>query len=153
VDARDEDTLTASDLARAVGVSPNTIVNWTERHDQPLRTVATVDGAVRFTWTHLEDFCNAHPRLPGVRKIRRRAIRAKPESSGEPADTQIEELKSVVRDLRSVASAHLQAAVEAARQAEEVARSHRVQVEHLATAFAAYDDALSQITAPSTLHD
>jgi hypothetical protein len=158
VRADDEETLTASELARMVGLSTSTITNWTERSEQPLQTVATVDGAIRFTWSHLDDFCHAHPSLPGVRKIRRRAQHGKQEGPGEattvlPEELQMEGLKSLVRDLRSAAHGYLQAALEGARQNEEAAISHRRQIEHFATAFAAMDAALTQLTAPSTIND
>jgi hypothetical protein len=64
-----------------------------------------------------------------------------------------ESLRAAVRDLRAAAHAHLQAALTAVRLAEETARAHREQLEHMATAFTAYDDALTQVTAPVTLND
>lgn len=65
----------------------------------------------------------------------------------------MEEIKSVARDLRNAANEGIEAALEAARLAEETARSHRIQLENFARMFAAYDAALSNITASSTFHD
>ncbi len=65
----------------------------------------------------------------------------------------MEEIKSIARDLRNAANEGIQAALEAARLAEETARSHRLQLERFAKMFAAYDSALGNITAPSTLND
>ncbi|SRR6266542_1657497 len=151
IDAEQEDSalLTAAELARAIGVSATTIKNWTELNNRPLKTVVTSDGAVRFTWSHLDEFCRTHPRLRGVMKIQRSA----PAAHNVAPTSQIEELKSLARDLRNAANSNLQAAIEAARQAEEAARAHRRQMEHLAASMAAYDAALTQLTAPSTIHD
>jgi hypothetical protein len=74
-----------------------------------------------------------------------------PATAGAPMD--VEALRAIARDMRIAAQAHLRAALAATRLAEETARSQREQLEHLATAFAAYDDALSQVTAPGTLND
>jgi transcriptional regulator with XRE-family HTH domain len=146
--------LTAAELARALGVSASTIWNWTKREPNPLRTVTTTDGAIRFTWIQLNKFREAHPRLRGVSKADRYA-RSPDEPS--PAQTavapQAEELKSIARDLRNAAHASLQGALEAARLAEETARSHRLQLEHFAQMMDAYDAALTNITAPSTVND
>src|SRR5260370_16917299 len=84
VRADDEETLTASELARMVGLSTSTITNWTQRSEQPLQTVATLDGAIRFTWSHLDDFCHPHPSLPGVRTIRRQSQHRNQQLPAEP---------------------------------------------------------------------
>jgi hypothetical protein len=65
----------------------------------------------------------------------------------------MEELKSIARDLRNAANESFQAALEAARLAEESARSHRLQVESFGRMMAAYEAALANITAPSTIND
>ncbi|MGH3939853.1 MAG: hypothetical protein ACRDTG_14735 [Pseudonocardiaceae bacterium] len=66
---------------------------------------------------------------------------------------EIESLRALARDLRNVAHQNLQALLATARHAEETARSHREQLEQLAASMAAYDGALSQLTAPSTMND
>ena len=144
--------LTASQLARELHVSPSTVWNWTKLERNPLKTVITVDCAVRFNWMQLEEFREANPRLPGLSKA--------PLNTGHdqapqalPAAAQAEELKAITRDLRNAANASLQAALEAARLAEESARSHRVQLEQIAQTVAALDAALGNLTAPSTMND
>ncbi len=149
----DEELLTASELARAAGVSASTIANWTSRADRPLQTVTTADGAIRYTWSQLQEFCSAHSKLQAARRIRRRALSGLQLKPEEASAVQLEELKSLTRDLRTAVHEVLQAAIEAARQNEEAARSHRLQLERFATAFAAYDAGLGQATAPSTLND
>jgi hypothetical protein len=148
--------LTAAELARHIGISATTIKNWTQREPRPLATVTASDGSVRFTWSHLNDFCNEHPGLRGVDKIRQRVVGKPPgpnPATEDPAKVESEDLKSIARDLRNAASSSIQIALEAARLAEETARSHRQQLEGLAQVIAAFDAALSQSTAPSTLHD
>lgn len=138
----------------ALGVSQSTVWNWTGRDHNPLETVTIADGITRFTWIQLNAFRKANPNLRGVNRLRRRAS-----SQGQPppvqaaATPQMEEIKSVARDLRNAANEGIQAALEAARLAEETARSHRIQLENFARMFAAYDTALSNITASSTPHD
>ncbi|MQA88067.1 MAG: hypothetical protein GEV03_26480 [Streptosporangiales bacterium] len=153
----DAELLTAAELAQRAGVAASTITNWTRLKRRPLQTVRTSDGAVRFTWSHLKEFCDANPRLRGVTKIRRRiAGQPLPRTAGSrPATTtpEFEDLKSLARDLRNAAHENLQAALAAARLAEETARSHREQIERLAAAMAAYDAALTQLTASSVPHD
>jgi uncharacterized membrane protein YccC len=144
----------AAELARMVGVSDSTISNWTKLDRRPLQKVVTSDGYVRFTWSHLEEFCRAHPGLRGVAKMRQHPSRSEPPPDQvDGSSLQIEELKSSLRDMRNAADASLQAAIEASRQAEEAARSHRRQLEHLATMVKAYDSAFAQITAPKTIND
>ncbi len=146
--------LTASQLASALGVSPSTIWNWTRRDRNPLETVTIADGIVRFTWIQLDAFRKANPNLRGVNRLGRRTSSQRQPPLVQAAVTpQIEEIKSVARDLRNAANEGIQAALEAARLAEETARSHRIQLENFARMFAAYDTALSNITASSTLHD
>jgi aminopeptidase N len=62
-------------------------------------------------------------------------------------------VRAVLRDLRAAASSNLRVALIASRHAEETARAHREQVEALAATLNAYDDLLTQVTAPRTLHD
>jgi transcriptional regulator with XRE-family HTH domain len=146
--------LTGAELARALGVSPSTVWNWTKRDSNPLKTVTTGDGEIRFTWIQLEEFRGANP---GLRGLNRSGEHAGRQDQGSPVATaaglQIDELKSVARDLRNAANASIQAALEAARLAEETARSHRVQLEHFAQLVTAYDAALSNITASSSIND
>jgi hypothetical protein len=145
--------LTAPELANILGVSPSTVWNWSRRARNPLRTVTTVDGAIRFTWIHLDEFCRANPSLRAVTRFGRRANIGEPQTVQAAAAPQIEELKSIARDLRNAANENFQAALEAARLAEESARSHRLQVESFGRMMAAYEAALANITAPSTLND
>jgi len=104
------------------------------------------------TVIQLEEFREANPRLPGLNKA--------PLNTGHdqvpqalPVAAHAEELKAITRDLRNAANASLQAALEAARLAEESARSHRVQLEQIAQTVAALDAALGNLTAPSTMND
>jgi hypothetical protein len=147
--------LSAAELARALGLSATTINNWTKLHSHPLQTVVTSDGHLRFTWSHLHEFCRAHPSLRGVAKIQQQPPHAEQIPLGQTTtpDSQIEGLKALARDLRNAASSNLQAALEAARRAEETAQSHRRELEHLATTMAAYDSALTSLTAPATMND
>jgi predicted DNA-binding transcriptional regulator AlpA len=154
----DDDLLTAAELARLTGVSASTFVNWT-RHNPALATVTLHDGAVRFRRRDVLEFCStASPRLRVTAKVQRalRPPTAAPPSrttaSTEPAP-EIEALRALARDLRNAAHQNLQAMLTAARLAEETARSHREQLEQLAASMAAYDAALSQLTAPSTMND
>jgi hypothetical protein len=146
--------LTAPELAKALGVGPSTVWNWTKRDNNPLRTVTTADGKTRFTWVQLEEFRRANP---GLRGLSRSQEHAGGQDQGTPVATapgmQVDELKSIARDLRNAANASIQAALEAARLAEETARSHRVQLEHFAQLVTAYDAALSNITASSSVND
>jgi hypothetical protein len=143
--------LTAAQMARELHVSPSTIWNWTRLERNPLKTVTTADDAVRFSWMQLEEFREANPRLPGLNKVQ--VVTGYQPPQALPAAAQVEELKSIARDLRNAANASLQAALEAARLNEESARSHRVQLEQIAQTVAALDAALATFTAPSTMND
>lgn len=145
--------LTAAELAGAVGVVPSTVWNWIRLGPNPLQTVTTIDGATRFTWMHFEDFRRSHPGLRTVARLGRRDGIAGPPAAQAAAAPQMEALKSIARDLRNAANENFQAALEAARLAEETARSHRLQVENFGRMMAAYDAALANITAPSTIND
>lgn len=147
--------LTAAELARRLGVAQSTIWNWTKRKCNPLKTTQTADKTTCFTWIQLEEFCRANPGLRGVARYRQQAIHQGqlPTATTAIAGLQVEDLRSMARDLRNAANESVQMALEAARLSEETARSHRVQLEHLAKVIAAYDTALSSITAPSTLND
>lgn len=145
--------LTASQLAKALHVSQSTISNWTKLEPNPLRTVTTIDGATRFSWAQLEEFRAANPRLPGLRKAALLAAGQNWPPQAPATAAQVEEFKSMMRDLRNAAHSSLQAALEAARLAEETARSHRVQLEHFARTLDALDGTLTSITAPSTAND
>lgn len=153
----DDELLTAADLARLTGASATTFTNWTHR-DPALATVTTQDGAVRFIRRDVLAFCAAHPRLGATGKVQR-GLRTtagpaphRLRGNTDPAP-EIETLRAVARDLRNTAHQNLQAALTAARHAEETARAHREQLEQLATSMAAYDAALSQFTASSTMND
>lgn len=145
--------LTASQLAQILHVSPSTIGNWAKLEQNPLKSVTTVDGATRFTWNHLEEFRDANPRLPGLSRAAPPVTAHDQPSPALAAAAEVEEFKSMLRYLRNAAHSNLQAAVEAARLAEETARSHRVQLEHIAQTLAALDAALTGVTAPSTPND
>src|SRR5918992_3004057 len=98
----DAELLTAAELARRAGVVVSTIGNWRKLPDRPLKTVSISGGAFLFTWRDLEEFCRAHPNLPGVTKIRRRITNQAPPLAGgnSPAATtpEVEDLKSLARD-------------------------------------------------------
>jgi transcriptional regulator with XRE-family HTH domain len=145
--------MTASELARALGVAPSTVSNWTKRERNPLKTVLAADGTKLYTWTQLEEFRRSNPGLRGANRSVHpgRQERALPSQAADRP--QVDELKSIARDLRNATNASVQAALEAARLAEETARSHRVQLEHFAQLMAAYDAALSNITASSSIND
>jgi len=146
--------LTAPEVARTFGVVPSTVWNWTRRQLNPLKTVLTADGHKRFTWIQLEEFRKANPGLRTVNKSLRPAHRQDQRPPAHAAAAlQVEELKSIARDLRNAANASVQTALEAARLAEETARSHRVQLENYAQLLTAYDAALSNITASSSIND
>jgi hypothetical protein len=146
--------MTASELAQTLGVAPSTVWNWTTREPNPLKTVLTADGHKRFTWIQLEEFRRANPGLRAVNRSVRHADRQHQASSATAAaGLQVEELKSIARDLRNATNESVQTALEAARLAEETARSHRVQLENFARLLASYDAALSNITASSSLND
>jgi hypothetical protein len=148
---------TAPEIARRAGVSPETIRNWTKRAS-PLETVRTPDGRTRHTWALLIEFCESNPGLQKAAGVLRRAkVRENPPPALQEPSTstaaQLESLKSLARDLRTAAQTNLEAVRTAARLAEETARAHREQLDQLAMTFAAYDSALSQLTAPETMHD
>jgi len=127
-------------------------------HRQGARARTRARTRVAWPWSsrqpaiQLEEFREANPRLPGLNKA--------PLNTGHdqvpqalPVAAHAEELKAITRDLRNAANASLQAALEAARLAEESARSHRVQLEQIAQTVAALDAALGNLTAPSTMND
>jgi hypothetical protein len=153
----DDEPLTAAELGRRAGVTQTTIKNWATKHSPPLATVPSPDHSRRFTQRDLLTFCETHPGLPAVRKVRQALRQAYKLPQRGPGDSEtasdIEALKSLARNLRTAALQHLQAALTAARQAEETARSHREQLEQLAVSIASYDDALTLLTAPSTMND
>ncbi|MCA1673441.1 MAG: helix-turn-helix domain-containing protein [Actinobacteria bacterium] len=153
----DDALLTAADLARLTGVSASTFTNWTRRNPA-LVTVTLHGGVVRFRRRDVIEFCTANPRLRVTAKVQR-ALRspttAPPSRTTARTETapEIESLRALARDLRNAAHQNLEAMLTAARLAEETARSHREQLEQLAASIAAYDAALSQLTAPSTMND
>ena len=162
--------LTAAALAAEAQISPATLGNWRSR-TEPLAHVVTSDGQVRFTWRQLLEFCERNPGLRAVDKVRRhapgQAAAARPAAHGDD----VESLRSIARDARAAAAAHLEALVAAARQAEEterrhleatvatarhaeeMARRHREQLEQMAAAYRALDGSLIQLTSSRTPHD
>lgn len=148
--------LTAGEIAKLAGVSESTIRNWT-REQPPLQTITTGARSIGFTWVHLLEFCQLRTDLRGARSVldRARALQA-PQGAAIQAVTppiDIESALSVARAMRSAAESNLDAALIAARQAEATARAHREQLEQLKATIAAYDTALSALTAPTTTHD
>lgn len=118
------------------------------------------DGTKRFRREVLLAFCTENPGLRATKKVRSVLEHQHDDTADDTAvvgprggDIDIESLRSVARDMRTAAASTMQAALVAARQAEEVARRHREQLEKLAETLAAYDDALTGITAPGILND
>ncbi|MFD9891554.1 hypothetical protein ACFWY9_19635 [Amycolatopsis sp. NPDC059027] len=148
--------MTAAEVGRLAGVSPNTVRGWARRNP-PLVATRLPNGQDGFLWSQLLEFCEVNAHLPAARKIldrehaRTRSAAAADGLSKSTVD--LETLRAIARDLRAAAHSNLQAALTAARHAEASAKAHREQLEHLATTLAAYDSALSTITAPATLHD
>lgn len=123
----DDVPLTVPELAREADVSPATLRNWASRAESPLATVADPTGKQMHTWAQLLEFCHAHPRLRATRKVlRRHATRGT-----EPHDRSRDVATDVLAGLHTAASVHLDAVVAALRTAEDVARSHREQLETL----------------------
>ncbi len=102
-------------------------------------------------------FCEMHPGLRAVSKVRQALGNASQPPPHPPTDSgatpEVEDLKSAARNLRVAADQNLQAALTAARLAEATARPHRQQLEQLALTIAAYDAILTPLTTPSTLND
>jgi len=93
----------------------------------------------------------AHDDRSAARKVvRNLAARA---TSRATEGQQPEQVRAVILNLRVAALATLDAALSAARQAEQTAVAHREQIEALAVTIRSYDDLLTQLTAPTTLHD
>jgi len=147
-----EDTpLSAAELAQIAGVATNTIRNWTKLPDQPLRGTRNTGRYPTYTIAQLRAFCAAHDDRSAARKVvRNLAARA---ASRATEGQQPEQVRAVVLNLRVAALAALDAALSAARQAEQTAVAHREQIEALAVTIRSYDDLLTQLTAPTTLHD
>jgi hypothetical protein len=120
-------------------------------------SVRAPGGAARFSRHDVLEFCAANPHLRATAKVREalRSPTGPPPSrtAGTEVTSEVEALKALARDLRNAAHQNLQAALTAARHAEETARSHREQMEQLTASMAAYDAALTQLTAPSAMND
>lgn len=147
--------LHAAELAKRAGLSATTIRNWTRR--QPaLVSARTPDGKLRFSWADFISYCKANPGLRGAARVLRgsqaESAQGGPSTPLDPA-VEAESLRAVARDLKTACQRTMDALVTAARLAEETARAHREQLEQLTTTMAAYDAALSQMTAPRTLND
>jgi hypothetical protein len=141
-------------LAKHVGVGEATLRSWKAKGFVPDN-----DGLV--TLAGLYAFCRAHPSLPAARAILDRmpaqsdSIRDSPD--GIPAGTidgaDAETARAIARACRTATLDTFDALLRAAKTAEDAARGHRETLERLRHAFAAADDALVHLTAPSTLND
>ena len=149
-DADDETPRLFADMSRRAGVSRATLTNWTKR-EPPLQT--TVSGEHRtVSCRQLTAFCQAHPELSGVRKVL--AGLGDATAAATTGDRhELDVARSLARAARTAAAANLEALIEAARQAEQNARSHREQLERLREGLVAYEDAVGQFTVPTTLND
>lgn len=153
----DNELLSAAELKRLTGAAASTFTNWTHR-DPPLAAVTLRNGDIRFRRCDVLVFCAANLHLGATGKVQRALLvptEPPPSSAADNTGTapDVEALKALARDIRNAAHQNLQAALTAARHAEETARAHREQLEQLATSIAAYDAALSQLTAPRTMND
>lgn len=145
-------------LARACGMSPSALRNWTKKADRPLCGSPTHPaGPVLYTWAHLRAFCAEHPELPGVRSVTARIAGTPPAGvrgprlaggAGDP-----EQVRVILGDLRAAAEYTITAVLSAARSAEQTATAHREQVEALVATIRSYDDLLTQLATPITPHD
>lgn len=148
----DDEPLSLPALAREAQVSPSQLRNWTKWPVHPL--AGTPAGrSTTHTWAQLRTFVEEHPELPAARKVRRRMVAADRPEGQKGSAHDPETVRAVLSDLRAAASSNLRAAIAAARLAEQTAISHREQLEALASTVNAYDDLLTQLTAPGTLND
>lgn len=138
------------ELARQCGVSASQLRNWASQASSPLQPVETTNGHRLHTWAQLRAFCTTHPHLPAVRKLERRLAADASKGGGVAAPPHPEVVRTVLSNLRAAAASNLSTAITAARLAEATARSHREQLEALASTINAYDDLLTQLTAPVT---
>jgi hypothetical protein len=139
-----------ADMGRLAGVSRTTLVNWTTA-DPPLE-ISRSGRLRRVSWRQLTTFCRSHPELPAARRVLD-AARAQDRDAAASDSHELDEVRSLARAARAAAAANHEALVVASRLAEETARAHREQLEHLRDSLAALDDALGQFTVPSTLND
>jgi AcrR family transcriptional regulator len=149
----EDEKLTVPELAEQAGVSPSTLRNWATKADPPLARVPGSGRSVLHTWAQLLAFCAVHTELRSAQRVLRR-VRSResvPPDGALPSDA--ETVRAMLRNLRAAAASNLDAALIATRHAEETARAHREQLEAFAGSLHAYDDLLTQLTAPITLHD
>lgn len=149
----DDQPLSPGQLALEARVSESVLRTWAKRTDRPLERVPSTGRTVLHTWAQLRAFCEAHPDLPAARRIARLHASSLTSSDFEVGPTDPEQVRAVIRNLRAAANSNLNAALIAARHAERTAIANREQLEALAASIHGYDDLLTQLSAPITLHD
>jgi hypothetical protein len=141
-------------LARYVGVAEATLRSWKQYGFVP-------DEHGLVSLADLYAFCRVHPSLPAARTILDRiplqSERVSDPGLGIPAamvdNADAETARAVARACRTATLDTFDALLRAASAAEDAARAHRETLERLRHAFAATDDALVHLTAPTTLND
>lgn len=149
---RDSKPLSLRALSRETGIPATTLSQWT-------RAGLTLDDAGMCSKAELLRFCMsdaARRRRVAVTYAERVAAATAmsapstwPNAEGLVGD---EHLRAIARDVRTAAVANVEALLVAARQAEDVARGHREQIEALVLSFRALDSALVEVTTTTTPH-
>ncbi|MCU1588876.1 MAG: hypothetical protein JWP11_132 [Frankiales bacterium] len=140
----DDVSMSLRELAGEAGVSETTLRNWTKLSPRPLTGTRT-GRTTLYTWAQLRVFCADHEDLPRARTVQKASTR--PPGAAMPADPA--HVSAALRNLRAAASSTLDAALSSVRLAEATAASHREQVEALRATISAYDDLITQMTAPA----
>lgn len=148
----DDKPLSLRALSRATGVPATTLAQWA-------KAGLELDDQGMCTRSELRRFCHSPQarRRPAAVAVGERLDADRPSpnpSAGLPHDPQAdpEQVRAIARDVRTAALANMEALVRAARQAEDVARGHREQLEAVMLAFRALDSALVEVTAATTPH-
>lgn len=142
--------LSAPELAKVAGVSPNTVRKWAAIEHHPLQESGNAGRYPTYTVTQLRAFCAAHPDLYATGRVVQRLDSA---VNRGVEDQQPQQTRTALLNLRVAAQAALDAATSAVQQAEQNAVAHREQIDALALMIRSYDDLLTQLTAPSTLRE
>ncbi len=136
--------LSLRELAQEARVSETTLRNWTKLSPRPLTGTRT-GRTTLYTWTQLRAFCADHEDLPKSRSVQKTS--RQPPPGALPAD--LAHVSAALHNLRAAAGSTLDAALSSVRLAEATAASHREQVEALQATISAYDDLITQLTAPA----
>jgi hypothetical protein len=134
-DPEDDTPRSLTEVSQLVPITRGTLLNWADRKPA-LRLTSLGAGKRAVSCRELTSFCRANRHLPAAQKV---LAALEPRSVVPVEGRDVESVLDAARSPQTAAAAHLDALIEAARVAEQVAASHRRQLELLRLGFGGYD--------------